>query len=426
MNMNLKQFIDLIESKEQLIKITKPVDAVFEIATVIRKLKGKTVLFQNVKGFDMPVVSNVCSTRDLVCLGLGIERPDLIKRLTSAADSPAEPPVVSAPGYRPLACDLYRIPILTHFREDGGPYIASGIAIARDPEYGINASYHRALVKSKDELVLRILERHFHAFRTRGLSEFVFCIGNSIPVLIASAMSVELGKSELAIANALSETRLIEVEGHTVPQSEIIMLCEFTDELADEGPFLDLTETFDIVRKQPVVRVKKIFVREDSIYHALLPSDLEHKVLMGMPREPTIFKEVSKVCECLDVRITPGGCCWLHGAVKIRKQNEDDAKKAIQAAFRGHPSMKHVFIVDHDIDIEDAAQLEWAMATRFQGDRDLVIMPNQKGSSLDPSSDLATKETTKLGFDLTIPHPDRASQFERAQLPVQVDLDDYL
>jgi UbiD family decarboxylase len=88
--------------------------------------------------------------------------------------------------------------------------------------------------------------------------------------------------------------------------------------------------------------------------------------------------------------------------------------------------MKHVFIVDHDIDIEDAAQVEWAMATRFQGDRDLVIMPNKKGSSLDPSSDLATKETTKLGFDLTIPDPGRASQFERAQLPLHVELDDYL
>lgn len=424
--MNLKQFIDLIESKQKLVKIDKPVDAVFELATVIKKLNGQTALFQNVKGFDMPVVSNVCSTRDLVCLGLGIQKSDLIKRLTSAADNPEEPSIVSASEYRPRTCDLYRIPILTHFREDGGPYIASGIAVARDPEYGINTSFHRALVKGKDELVLRVVERHLHAFRKRGLREFAFCIGNSIPVLIASAMSVELGKSELAIANALSETRLVEIEGHTVPQSELIMLCEFTDELADEGPFLDLTETFDIVRKQPVVRVRKIYAREDSIYHALLPGDLEHKVLMGMPREPTIFREVSKVCECLDVRITPGGCCWLHGAVKIRKQNAHDAKKAIEAAFRGHASMKHVFVVDHDIDIEDAAQLEWAMATRFQGDRDIVIMSHQKGSSLDPSSDLTTKETTKVGFDLTIPDPDRASQFQRAQLPVQVELDDYL
>jgi 2,5-furandicarboxylate decarboxylase 1 len=424
--MNLRQFIDRIESKQQLVRITKPVDTVFEIATVIKKLKGRTVLFQNVKGSAMPVVSNVCSTKELVCLGLGIQKSDLIKRLMSAADNPEKPPVVSASGYRAIARDLDRIPVLTHFREDGGPYIASGIAVARDPEYGINASYHRALVKSKDELVLRVVERHLYAFHKRGLKEFVFCIGNSIPVLVASAMSVELGKSELAIANALSETPLIDVEGHAVPQSEILMLCEFTGELADEGPFFDLTQTFDIVRKQPVVRVKEIFAREDSIYHALLPGDREHKILMGMPREPTIFREVSKVCECLDVHITPGGCCWLHGAVKIRKRNEDDAKKAIEAAFRGHPSMKHVFIVDHDIDIEDPAQLEWALATRFQGDRDLVIMPKEKGSSLDPSSDLAIKETTKVGFDLTIPDPSRANRFKRAQFPLKIELDDYL
>jgi UbiD family decarboxylase len=282
------------------------------------------------------------------------------------------------------------------------------------------------MIRGKDELVLRVVERHLHAFRKRGLKEFVFCIGNSIPVLIASAMSVELGKSELAIANALSETPLIDIEGFAVPQSEILMVCEFTDELADEGPFLDLTETFDIVRKQPVVRVRKIYQREDAIYHALLPGDLEHKILMGMPREPTIFREVSKVCDCLGVYVTPGGCCWLHGVVKIRKKNQDDARKAIEAAFRGHPSMKHVYIVDHDIDIEDPAQLEWALATRFQGDRDLVIRPKEKGSSLDPSSDLTTKETTKVGFDLTIEDPGRAKEFERARLPDDIDLDDYL
>jgi len=265
-----------------------------------------------------------------------------------------------------------------------------------------------------------------HSFMKRGLKRFAMCIGNSIPVLLASAISAELGKSELSIANALSHTQVTKISGHTVPASDIILIGEFTGELVAEGPFLDLTETFDIVRKQPVAQVREIWIRENPVFHALLPGDLEHKILMGMPREPTVFREVSKVCECLDVYITPGGCSWLHGAVKIRKHHEDDGQKAILAAFQGHSSMKHVFVVDEDIDIENPLEIEWAMATRFQGHRGLTIKTNEKGSSLDPSSDMATKETTKVGFDLTRPMHTTGKEFTRPELPMKLRLEDYL
>jgi len=423
--MNLREFVDVIDKKGMLVRVKKPVSTEYEISTIVKRLKGKPVLFENVKGFRMPVVSNVCSTRDLVCLGLGIEKKDLIRRLTEAIDHPKEPKVTKGE-YEEIPCDLSKLPILTYYPKDGGPYIASGIAIAKDKEYGINASYHRAMIIGKDKLVLRVLERHLNEFMKRGLKEFAFCIGNPTTVLIGAAISAELGKSELSIANALSETGVVELGRHVVPESEIVMICEFTGELADEGPFLDLTETFDIVRKQPVAKVKKIFARKDSIFHALLPGDLEHKILMGMPREPTIFREVSKVCECLDVYVTPGGCSWLHGAVKIRKKNDEDGKKAIEAAFKGHTSMKHVFIVDEDIDIENPNEIEWAMATRFQGDRDIIMKAKEKGSSLDPSSDMATKETTKIGFDLTTPMKTTGKDFRRPDLPMRVRIEDYV
>jgi len=245
-------------------------------------------------------------------------------------------------------------------------------------------------------------------------------------VLIAAAMSVELGKSELDVANALVASPLVEVGGMLVPEAEIVLHCEVTGELADEGPFLDLTETFDIVRRQPVVRVAAVFTRREPLFHALLPGDLEHKLLMGMPREPAIFREVAKVCECLDVVLPPGGCSWLHGWVKIRKRRDDDGRRAIKAAFAGPPSMKHVFVVDEDVDIHDPAQVEWAMATRFQGDRDLVVKTGQKGSSLDPSADLANNATTKIGFDLTVPSVLSWSRFRRIESHLRLNLDDYL
>jgi UbiD family decarboxylase len=147
---------------------------------------------------------------------------------------------------------------------------------------------------------------------------------------------------------------------------------------------------------------------------------------MGMPREPTIYTEVSKVCECKNVVITSGGCSWLHAAISIKKKNPEDGRKAIEAAFKGHKSLKHVWVVDEDINIYNPNEIEWALATRFQGDKDLVIKPKERGSSLDPSAELTTYETTKLGFDLTIPSGREPKNFKKPLLPLKLKLEDYL
>jgi UbiD family decarboxylase len=157
----------------------------------------------------------------------------------------------------------------------------------------------------------------------------------------------------------------------------------------------------------------------------LLPGGLEHKLLMGMPREPTIFREVNKVVRCLDVHVNPGGSSWLHAIVQIEKRDEDDGRRAIRAAFGGHRSCKHVFVVDSDVDIYDPEQVEWAMATRFQADRDMIVLPRERGSSLDPSAEPGSHLTAKVGFDLTRPLDRPASGFTRAVFPT-VDVDKYL
>ncbi len=422
--MNFRDFINHLDSRGLLVRIKKEVDTEYEVATLMKMLDGKPLLFENVKGHEMPVAANVMSTRNLVAEGLGIRAEELIKKMYDAINNPVEPEIKKADGYRMLN-NLNDIPILLHYPQDGGKYISSAVVVARDEEYGLNASYHRMMVVDVDRVVMRILPRDFHKYLERGNKEFAICIGNPVSVAIASAVSMSTDVNELAIANALFPTPLVEIEGHVVPEAEIVMIAEMTDEMHKEGPFLDLTETFDIVREQRVARIKKIYAKENAIYHALLPGGLEHKTLMGTPKEPTIFYEVGKVCDVKDVYITPGGCSWLHGAVSIKKHNPDDGKKAIEAAFRGHKSMKHVFVVDDDIDIHDWQQIEWAMATRFQGDRDMVIK-KEKGSSLDPSADPATRETTKIGFDLTIPWDKERENFRKPELPMKLNPDDYL
>jgi len=424
--MNLKEFVDLLDREGKLKRITKEVDPVYEVAALMDEAGDTPLYLENVKGSILPCITNICSSRELVALALECSPNEIISKISDAINNLKEPPVKQVQEYKEIEASLDKLPILTHQITDGGPYIASAMAVAHDPEFGRNISYHRAMKIDNNHMVMRILDRHLKEYMDRGLKEFAYCNGVSVPVLLGSATSFEIENDEMAVANSLANSPIIEIGGHMVPESEVVMICEFTGKLHDEGSFLDLTETPDIVRKGPVIEIKKIFVRDDSIFHALLPSGPEHKVLMGMPREPTIYNAVSKVVDCHDVFMTHGGGSWLHGIVAINKKNEDDGTKAIEAAFEGHASMKHVWVVDSDIDITNPQSVEWAMATRFQGDKDLVIKTGVKGSSLDPSSNPETRETVKVGFDCTIPLNREKADFIKPKPGMKVKLEDYL
>ncbi|MBO6084513.1 MAG: UbiD family decarboxylase, partial [Candidatus Methanomethylophilaceae archaeon] len=173
-------------------------------------------------------------------------------------------------------------------------------------------------------------------------------------------------------------------------ETDYVIEARITFETAKEGPFVDITGTYDFIRDQPVIKAEKIWACKDPVMQLLLPGGNEHYLFMGLPREPIIFKTVQQaVPRTHNVRLTEGGCCWLNGVVSITKNKEGDGMNAIMAAFTGHPSMKHVIIVDEDIDIFDDRQVEWAVATRFQADRMLRI-PGAAGSSLDPSAEGTT------------------------------------
>jgi 2,5-furandicarboxylate decarboxylase 1 len=431
---SFRNFVEELERDGTMKVVERKVSQKLEAAAVLKKAGEMPVKFNRIEGCKMKAVGNVFATRELVARYLGIGRQDIIAELARAINKPSEPEEVSrkeAPVLENTLTepDLNIMPMLTHAEKDGGPYIASAIVIANDPEYGRNCSFHRMMQIGKDKLAIRILPRHLNAFieRAGGTLDVAFIIGAPINVMLASATSVELGMDELTIANSLAPLRTVALDnGISVPaDAEIAVEATITSEMHDEGPFVDLTETYDIVRKQRVIKIKKIHHRNNPLFHALLPGGFEHKILMGMPREPTIFNEVSKVCECTGVNITPGGCSWLHAVVSIRKKKEDDGKKAIDAAFEGHKSLKHVVVVDEDINIYDPLDVEWAIATRVQGDKDIVIKLNQKGSSLDPSADPHTYETCKVGVDATKPLIAHGKNFAKARFR-DLNLDEYL
>jgi UbiD family decarboxylase len=435
--MGFRNFLETLDKNGELTRINKAVSTEYEMAGVAEALGEKPVLFEKVKESSIPVVAGLLSSKELIARALDIKREELLHKLSDAIEKPVPPEVVGKGECQEIVekdVDLTKLPIMRYTEKDGGKYIASAVAIIRDPELGRNMSFHRLMLLNKNRFAARIVENRGTDTALRksgGELDIALCVGNSTAVLLAAATSLPMGVDELGMANALEKTQLVKcktIDLEVPKDCEIVLEGRITKEKTAEGPFLDITGTIDKIRQQPVIEIRCVTHREKPIYQTLLPGRHEHQFLMGMPKEPTIFNEVNKVCECKDVYVTPGGCSWLHAVVQIRKKNPDDGKKAIGAAFEGHKSLKHCVIVDDDIDIYDPNSVEWAIATRFQADKNAVILPNQPGSSLDPSGDLTEgkKATTcKMGLDATIPFGKTDKTFTKEKYR-KVDLNKFL
>lgn len=373
------------------------------------------------------LIVNLWSTRERLGRALGVEKDEIIDVLADATDDPVEPRIIDDPPAlknRLDDFDLRELPIPKYYPGDGGRYITSGIVFS---EYGgaRNMSYHRSMLIGKDRFAIRIVKRDLFKMYTRAMNKgedlpVVMAVGLCPPLLLAGSTSVEFDRDELEIASAIRQKAsgdAVEAakldNGQLVPaHSEYLLQGRITGEMVNEAPFVDITGTYDHVRQQPVFEVDRVYHKDDPIFHALLPGGNEHYLLMGLPREAIIKRNLGKDLDVKDVRLTEGGCCWLHGVASINKKNPDDGKKAINIALNAHRSMKRVIIVDSDIDIHDDRQVEWAVATRFQEDKDMVTR-EEKGSSLDPSAD-ENCITMKYGLDATKPFEDE--KFERAFL----------
>ena len=343
----------------------------------------------------------------------------MIDYLKWAADNPTEPTVVSEDEAECLQqsqeiVNLDALPIPWHYPQDRGRYMSASVIIA-EFEGRRNMSFHRQYVKDSKHLVARLIPRHLYDMlnkaRAKGEDLPIAIVNAPDPVvLLAAAMSFDHDLDELRVASALhqkiygSPLNLVKLQnGISVPaDSEYAMSAIITKYDDLEGPYVDITSTLDFERHQPLIEVQSIHHRNNPIFHALIPAESEHKTLMGLPRAPTIKTAVEKVCECIDVHLTDGGCGWLSAVVSIKVKEKGDGFRAIEAAFNGHKSMKQVVVVEGDIDVTNNVQVEWALMTRWQPDRDTLILSGEKGSSLDPSK-LPDGTTGKIGFDATLP-----------------------
>ncbi|WP_296857560.1 UbiD family decarboxylase [uncultured Methanobrevibacter sp.] len=397
---------------ENIIEITEELSCDYELSKVLRKYPKDTVIIKNVKGFDMPVISGICNTREKIANSINCEVSEITEKIISAMENPLKvDKFTDFSDYNTLDINLDKLPILTHYKRDGGAYITAGVVFARDPKTGIqNASIHRMMVLDNERLVIRIVPRNLYTYFQNAKElgedlEIAIAIGMDPAILLASTTSIPIDFNEMDVANAFKngELELIKCGNLEVPQADIILEGKISvTETVAEGPFVDLTDTYDIIRDQPIINLEKMHIKKDNpAYHAIIPAGFEHKLLQGLPQEPRIFKAVKNAVPTVEnVVLTEGGCCWLHSVISINKQTEGDGKNAIMAALSAHPSLKHCVVVDRDVNVFDAEDVEYAISTRVKGDRDIMIVPNVRGSSLDPVAE-SDGTTTKIGVDAT-------------------------
>jgi len=259
-------------------------------------------------------------------------------------------------------------------------------------------------------------------------------VGVHPAVSIAGAYQAEWGEDEMKIANAILGNKLTLTNtphsGMKVPSSsEIVMEGKILKDKTHKEWMVEMLRTYDFKREQPVFELENLYYRNNAIFHDILSGYSEHRLLMGMPIEAKLNRDIKKsFTQTKKVVMSDGGCNWLHAIVQIRKRKKSDVKKIIEKTFAAHRSLKLVTVVDEDIDPDNAVSVEYAMATRFQADKDLIIIKKVRGSSLDPSSDQRNLLTAKLGIDATRPLSKRPEGFDIAKIPNEekISLKDYL
>jgi 2,5-furandicarboxylate decarboxylase 1 len=416
MMVSFKQALQILEEKGKLERVTNKTPLT-EIPDIIRKAE-KAIVFENT-GTDYPVASNIC-TRDNFCTIFGMDWKQIQEKLIAALDNPIKPVTVDDNPFEEAELDLGKLPILKYYRSDPGPYITSGVFVTECAER--NLSYHRILVKTKNGGTARICHRHTWQCYTQNNKniDVAICIGMDPALLFASAISTKEPMDETEIAGGFygKPIKLTKLDnGISVPtDTEIVLLGKLTSELGEEGPFVDITGTYDLVRQQPVIKITKILRQKTNpVYYALIPGRGEHSFLMGFGKLPLIYKELMKVCQVKDLAFTDGGINWLGCSVSIKKRSDAEPRKVIETALEAHKSLKHVFVFDDDVNLSDPQDMLWALTTRFQADKNLYTYPNSSGSSLDPSSEPGEdrRKTCKAGFDCTIPLSKDRKDFEK-------------
>lgn len=434
----MKELVD--HNPNQVKVVEREVDPVFEATAIVDKMEDDpdypgfpAVLFKKVKGSDIPLVLNLNATYERLALSMGTDVRHMVEEYARREGDFTDPEWVGraqAPVKEMVwtgdQIDMYKLPLLHHQELDAGKYMTSAAAITRDPDTGkVNVGIFRHQLQGKDEVGFMVNPAHHTAYilrRARELKqplEVALAIGHH-PAMLMGAVSKLAGiGGEIEVMGGLLGEPMEVVQGETVDlpipaRAEIVIegIVDTSEEATrDEGPFGEYPRYYTGTGFMPFIKITAITMRKDAVYVGLFNAHSEHSMLGGLPRMGSIFRRVKEVIPTVTaVNLPLSGMARSHLYISMRKKVEGEPKIAACAAFAVDPLLKHVWVVDDDIDVFNETDVLWCMATRFQADRDMCVLPNFLGGHLNPVTYGFHREQkgpmeTKVIFDCTKPAP---------------------
>ena len=427
---SMRGFLAMVERQypDQLVRIAAPVKRELDITATVYELeragRSPVVIFENVEGFDMPVVTNIAGNRRLIAAALGVEPSTLAATFRERCQDyrPVER-VASAPWQDQViegdAVDLTRLPIPTHFAVDAGPYITAGQICARDPQTGVDTTgFHRLMLKGRNRLGVSLhSRRRMYEYHRRAEAR-----GEPLPAVVT------LGIHPIHYMGSMAyhyppDVRKYEVIGALfgepyrvarcgtaeleVPEgAEIVIEGNILNDVREpEGPFSEFTGYASYRSTQNVFVAERIQMRRDALFHSIASGTAaDHILISCIAREGEILNSLRRnLPNVISVHVPTITCGALMAIIQMKKTAEGQPQQAIMAALGTETYCKIVVVVDEDVDIFNLADVMWAVATRVRADRDLVFVHRAMGAILDPTSDPVDNTLTKVGIDATKP-----------------------
>ena len=446
---DLRSFIDNVrrEFPDEILTISKEVDPRFEITALVAKLEQERrfpiLVFEKVKGTKFPVVTNVHAGRRRLASAIGSEPRSAVATYLRRIERPIPPKEVATGPVKEVILkgdqvDLRALPQIVHHQDDAGPYLTAGITLAQDPVSGrLNCSFNRLMFIDKNHtsihltLAKHLWECYTNAEKLKQPLKLAVILG-AHPAWSLGALNIgSLDEEEFYLMGSLAGEAMEVVPAETmdlkVPaRAEMILEGEIPPfERVDEGPFGEFTGYSLGSRKREIFNVKAVTHRKDAWLHDISVGHIDHLLLSTIPMEANLFRSVRAMVPSVKaVRIPAPFTVY----VSIEKKTEGQGKNAILAILGSDLYMKHVIVVDHDIDIFNDQRVQWAVGTRCQADRDVMIISNVGGSDLDPSN-LKDGVSAKMGIDATAkPRLDKFTPRHRVAKDVfeRLDLKDFV
>lgn len=400
---SIRENVAVLEARRQIKHVRREVDPDFEIGAILEKAGiGPAISFDKVKGHPGQVIANLIGSRSNVALQLGVEEKSLFSALTNAVQHHTPPVVVDSGPNQEVSIrepDLRSLLPIGRFCEDEGTYITSGLTITRDPDSGVtNVSISRALLIGPNRLMMGLATRHHmyqlaqRAWKSGKSLPIAIAIGNHTATVLAAAAEVPLGVDEYGIAGTLlgEPLRLTKCRTNDVyvpAEAELVIEAHLAPgDTHDEGPTSEFSGVYVNYDPAPVATVTGVSHRRRFVYQNIANSRVaEHLLLGGLLIEATLNLRLRELFSCItEIRVTLGGCGRLHAVIAVSRPRRGEGRRIAYAAVSIVNLIKHVIVVDDDVNIDNPEDIEWALATRFRPERDIIVMPGVMAYAPEP------------------------------------------